>query len=313
MTSVPDNVKPFVFHGLSLRAAGKNYLADCPMCDHEGKFSVEVSTSRYRCFACGAKGNALEFLRWLWQVSDASTAGYGVLASDRGLLYPDTPMHWGAARSVLTGDWLMPGHDPEGRIRQLYRYARVKERMVLLATPGFGHQLFGIPLYDPHCQVVYLCEGPWDAMALWEALGHAREGEEGLEGTADPRGNLLANESVLAVPGCSTFFPRWSKLFSGKTVNLMYDNDHPRRHPKTGQQIAPAGLEGMKRVAGILRGASRPPAQINYLAWSETDGYDTTLPSGYDVRDYLNAKNLRRSTTPDLLDAASGAAPGSPS
>ena len=76
--------------------------------------------------------------------------------------------------------------------------------------------------------------------------------------------------SVLAVPGCSTFFESWLPLFAGKRVRLMYDSDHPRQHPKTGQAIPPGGFEGMRRVAGVMAAAKEgPDAQAGRLESGE--------------------------------------------
>ena len=156
----------------------------------------------------------------------------------------------------------------------------------MLATPTFNHGLWGVDLYDKGKGTVYLCEGLWDACALWECLYRAKEVDAELVPVANPDDSVLADANVLAVPGCSVFMEGWSKLFAGKIVNLLYDNDHPRKQGK--KRVKGAGLQGMQRAASILSNATKPPAEINYLRWS-TEGHDSNLPDGYDVRDCITA------------------------
>jgi hypothetical protein len=115
------------------------------------------------------------------------------------------------------------------------------------------------------------CEGPWDGMAWWETLQAARSA------------GLGQRANVLAVPGCSVFNPSWASLLAGKTVVLLFDNDHPREHQG---RVTKAGLDGMERVARLLASQEAPPKEIRYIRWG-ADGYDPELPSGYDVRDWL--------------------------
>jgi len=288
----PNSLRPYLFHGLDLswRDGDKNATAQCPWCGREGKFSAKIETGIWRCWnaACSEQGNARVFLRTLWKASDEVTTDYGELAQDRSLQQPDTLMHWGVVRSTITNDWLVPGYSIGGKLNQLYRYVeRSQHQGRLLPTPTLGHQLHGVNLYDKNKSVVYLCEGPWDAMVLWETLRSVKETGEGeFASTANLAVSLLSNANVLAVPGCMVFFPAWTPLFAGKRVNLMYDNDHPRKHPKTGKMLAPAGLGGARRTAAILMAAKNAPREINFIEWGK-GGYSPDLANGYDVRDCL--------------------------
>ena len=293
----PESLRPYLFHGVGLTWSDndKDATAECPMCgDDRDKFGVKIATGVYNCFHCGAKGNGTEFLKWLWKASDKATTSYAEMAEERGLANPDTLLHWGAVRSVFGGGWMIPGFTYEGSLKQLYKHAQVQGKTRLLPTPPktqLGHQLHGVNLYDSDKLTVFLCEGPWDAMALWEMLGLAKETTNedhvsGLALTASEKSSLRADDNVLAVPGCLIFSKSWLPLFAGKVVCLMYDSDHPRKHPKTGTLLGSPGQNGMRRVARVLSEAKIPPAEINYLKWGE-DGYDPDLPSGYDVRDCL--------------------------
>ncbi len=284
-----DALRPFAFHGVALewREGDAQAVGDCPRCGREGKFSVKVETGEFHCFPCDLKGGPVTFLAWLADASDAATTDYDELALDRGLLMPETLMYWGAAVSVTTRDWIIPAYAADGKLTNVYRYVddAIDQRMKLMPTPTRRHGLFGVKLYDKSKQSVYLCEGPWDGMALWEMLGRVKRTSEGYAGTSSQQASMLADANVLAVPGNMTFDERWTPLFAGKDVYLMYDSDHPKKDP-AGKTIPPAGHAGMRRAMKILSDADDPPRSIHYLHWGK-DGYDASRPSGHDVRDHL--------------------------
>ena len=287
-TAIPEKLRPYLFHGISLNWDVHQAIGDCPWCGREGKFAVEVMSGKWVCRVCrdGGKnggGNIYTFLRNLWAASDKDTTDYRDLATDRGIA-PDTLIHWGMARSMMTGDWLIPGYNAKGSLCQLYRMVQRSDRSLLLPTPGLGHQIHGISPLVKKESTVYVCEGPWDAMSLWECLGQCKQTDGVLTATASVEHSLLADAAVLAVPGCSTFMESWLPLFEGRDVVLMYDNDHPRKHPKTGKPIAPAYREGMQRAAGMLVKVAK---SVKILAWGGAMDYDPSLPSGYDLRDAL--------------------------
>lgn len=300
MPDMPEHLRPYHFHGLEFVMEGDEGIADCPWCGRERKFSVNSKTGLWRCMVCNEGnengrmvkgGNIYIFLRKLWTMSLENTKpnDYKQLAQDRRLEHPETPKLWGLCRSIATGHWLVPGYNAEGKITGLYQYIKSSARSILYPTPTLGHHLHGVNLYRPKCETVWLCEGPWDAMALWESLRVCTLADGVLKATTDPKRSMLRTNCVLAVPGCEVFLDSWGSLFAGVTVNLMYDNDHPRTHPRTGQAIAPAGLNGMQRVAKLLAALPKPPAALQYLQWGNA-GYNPDLPSGYDVRDYLANK-----------------------
>src|SRR5574343_737865 len=242
----PEKLRPYTFHGLELRIGEKEAVAEeCPFCGEEGKFGVSVDEGLFRCFKCDSRGNAYVFLAKLWDALDAATKAdkYEELAADRGLLTPDPLIHWGIVWNRRRREWAVPGRNLKYEVRPLYRYARVVRKRLLLATPGVGHQMSGVNLFDRHKPVVYLCEGVWDAMALWELLGQVKRTKEGLAPSGNPRASLLAEANVLSVPGSSVFAEPWKELFAGKDVALLYDNDHPK------DKVPPAGRKVMEESA----------------------------------------------------------------
>lgn len=293
-TDVPVKIRPLVFHGLDLDwSSGTQAVGGCPFCGKERKFFSSLETGLWDCKSCGKKGNALTFVRELWDESDRTTQDYSDLAADRGLLYPETLMAWGACRSVVDGMWMLPGYDAKGKVCTLYRYTSVYEKgkwvMRLLATTDLPHG-YHRPTegWDAKRGSVYVAEGPWDAMVLWEVMRVGKESDGGLTLTGNPDVSLLSVCSVVAAPGANVFPKEWSPLFANKRVSLLYDSDHPREHPLGSKKFTQSGYDGMRRAAELMAAAAGPPSEIGHLKWG-LNGHDPSLKSGYDVRDALTA------------------------
>ena len=288
-TEAPRALQPYLFHGLQLDWHGSSSQAQgsCPFCDKE-KFFVSVETGQWDCKVCGVKGNAMTFLRQLWTECDKRTNGQtSELASRRGLAHGTTLMEWGVVKSVVSGDWLVPGYGADGKLVQLYRYVRdaKTKKMVLLATTGMSHGLHGVNLLDPGKPDVYVCEGPWDAMALWEVMRSTKVTDDGLAFTGNVDASLLGGANVLAVPGCNVFNEQWCSLLAGKRVFLLFDSDHPVG--QNGSTREPVGYAGMRRLTATMsKSGDGQPREVQYLHWGDA-GYDPQRKSGYDVRDLL--------------------------
>lgn len=299
-TPTPATIRPYIFHRVHLdwSQSREHALGDCPFCQREAKFSVRLDNGLWRCLICNVGsekggGNAYTFIRELWKLGASQTTAddYLELVQSRNLVYPETPKLWGLVKCPTTGEWLVPTFNKNKQINQLYRYANVGGRMVLMATSELGHQMFGFNLTEQGKQDAYLCEGPWDGMALWEMLRVAKRLDDGrLVMTANPTQAMLANANVLAAPGCNVFPDAWAAFFPGRRLKMMFDNDEPKVN---GRKIEPpytgsAGYDGMVRVASIVAKADDQPSQIEYIRWGD-GGYNPELGSGTDVRDILGA------------------------
>jgi len=296
VNTTPSTLRPYEAHGVVLdwKEGGKQASGSCPFCSSEGKFTVSVAKGLWRCFSCNCGpdrgkpvrgGNAGDFLELLHETAAKTQInGYDVLAQSRSLLNESTLEKWGCVKSHLTGEWIVPGYDVAGKVHNLYRWGvnHKTGKGVLYSTPDTTHGLFGVHLLEGR-EKLFLTEGPWDAMALWEAEG----------GEID----------VLAVPGCTTFLPEWASLFAGKDVVILYDSDHARDTPAG--RVDGAGFGGVKRVCKTLKESADPPRSVSYLKWGP-EGYDPTLPSGTDIRDFLKKGETlekRREIVQALLSA----------
>lgn len=286
----------YLWFGLDLSPARANpaeQTGDCPMCGTRS-FSLHTEKQRWQCWKCGG-GNLTTFMRLLHEhsLTSASDEEYEALAEDRKLMAGDSLKLWGVVKSSLTGEWLIPGYNHEGKLTQLYRYAPNGMGKMVLMPPPFGtlrdpdtdgHGLFGLKLRDPEKPDVYICEGVWDGIALWEVMRKSSLKDGKFVLTGNDSASLIATANVIATPGANVFNPRWSQLLSGKNVYLLYDSDHPKE--VNGVRHDPNGYAGMRRVAGILADADEQPKEVYYLSWG-TAGYDPDRPHGWDVRDHL--------------------------
>lgn len=303
----PRWVKPYRFFGLdpNWSEGAENAYADCPWCNREGKFGIYLVDGRWRCVVCeegGAKGggNLVEFMKRLWSQSLEETPDsfWETLAAERGLLDQDTLRQWGVALSYLDNLPLVPAYSAgTGDVNQVYRYVRLgtngTTKRKLLAAPDTNHGIFGLNLYDPNKEYLYICEGVWDAMVLWEILRIAKlDGGGMLKETSNPIYSLLANANVLASPSANVFNEAWLPLFEDKKVVICGDSDHPRKHPRTGNMETPVGLKSAIKLTRMLAKAERPPKELRVLYWGPK-GYDENQPHGYDLRDLLTSDENR--------------------
>jgi len=316
--STKDYSRFYEAHGceLVIQPGGVQAVGECRNCGKERKFHVNCQTGQFSCKSCqfgvNGGGNAVTFLRHLHEVSRIPKSEGEKLRRSRRLLSGDTLEKWGVVQSAYTREWLVPAYNSEGLLSNLYRYVmdKVKNRMVLYSSPEMHKQLFGMSLWDADKPEVYITEGPWDGMALWECLQIARKapslagkGEGGLSITNNPEISLGASANVLSVPGAAiwndTKTSGWGKLCSGKKVILYYDNDHPLE--REGRVIEGAAYSGMKRVVSNLMQMENPPESISFVRWGEGEtDWNPDLKTGWDLRDHLTQEESKASRVESL-------------
>lgn len=291
VSNQPSHIRPYLFHGVDLSVNGTHAVGDCPFCGRGGKFSVEVDTGLWRCWVCGAGtdsggGNSLVFLRLTYEnaAKNTSTGFHDQVAKDRGLTAFTTVASWGVALGT-DNSWIVPGYGTDGKLDQLYRRVWSDGAWRLLPTPGVWpegkvHALhMAAEEFDPTKPKIVVCEGPWDAMILWETYR-----EE------------WGEANIVAVPGCNVWRDDWTQACRGKDVVLLYDSDHPHTIPGS-SKASRAGYDGMARVAKRLSGTA---ASVKYMQWGQ-DGYNPHRPTGWDIRDEIKAADNRHEAIKGIL------------
>lgn len=243
--------KGFQQHGVDFREttnAGQG-KADCPFCGKPGKFFADVEEGVWDCKVCGRHGNFYSFLeeRARSYEKGLRDAAALPLIKSRGLRLK-TFLDWGVG---YNGEWYsIPARACANNVaHDIKRFIPGKPSR---STINAKLCLMG-PKVQPASDIVWLCEGEWDGMAMWEALGFARRAER-----------------VLSAPGASNLPQMCWDLFQGKDVRVLYDNDD-------------AGRKGAQRVHGLLKTTAK---KMSFLHWP--DG----LPDGYDVRDLYKQEKV---------------------
>ncbi len=244
-----NKLRGFEEHGV--RFVDKNEtqaIGFCPFCGLPKKFYANLTSKLWDCKSCGRSGNFPQFLgKRLVQYQKDFIGKVASRLSLNRKLRPQTLSAWGfgwtGAFYVLptTGNIV-------GKLTDLRRYTLGGR---LMSTSG-AHPSFVVPLKQHESDRVWLCEGEWDAMALWEVIQ-----------------KMKLKDNVCAAPG-STFLPvKLAEMFYDKEVCVVYDNDD-------------AGRRGMKKVHTRLATVAR---SLQFIHWP--DGTEDKA----DVRDfYLSQK-----------------------
>lgn len=289
--TTPICLKPFQFFGVDLKVEDhkEQAVGTCPFCMHEEKFFVNKNTGQWDCKRGCGFGNVYSFLTQVWDSASWLEEEAKDLSEDRGIAV-ETINKWELRILESTDEWIVAGYNAEGKISNLYKrvWNNIEKRWYWRPPKGLSHGLFGLPLFNQDKDDVFVGEGLWDPMILWEILRSTKQDQRTGEylPTSNVALSLLDNANVLGVPSCTVFSEYWTPLFAGKRVYLGYDNDHPAK--KTGVCGA---LEGMKHCANILLKAADPPKEVHYIKWGDLPsksgivGYNPDLKHGYDLRD----------------------------
>jgi hypothetical protein len=278
---IPEKLHPFHFHGVDIdlrsKRADKQHLGTCPFCDKEEHFFISRVTGQWDCKRCDERGNIPTFLRRLLEVSLTHTepSSYEELSEERGIPI-DILKDWGLAISFIRGHWLIPAYNPEGKLANLY----IWEESGVMSTPGCNHQLLGAHKRTKKHTDAWLCEGPWDGMAMQALLQSVKEASSGdFIKTQYKHKSLINTHLPLVYPGAGTFSGKWAPLVKGIKVHICGDNDHPKES-KTGK-IIQAGYNGSLRTAKHCLETAK---SVDMVMWGPK-GFAPKLADGYDIRD----------------------------
>jgi AAA domain/Toprim-like len=239
-------------------------LADeCPFCGKANHFYLNVETGQYDCKVCGEHGNHFTFIRAMYQERlDATTdTDYQRLKRLRGLPLQTLKRH-GLAWDAANGCWLIPYKSADGKVMNLCRYFEATKKKYMLS--GLPAQLYGLDLLSTGVgRTLFLCEGPFDAMALDHQL---RENK------------TRKRYDILAVPGANTFKPEWAEHLQNRTVRIVFDNDE-------------GGRKGQEHVVKVYREA-KASCRLSALRWP--DGYPDKCDLDDLVQDGVNIAEFTR-------------------
>ena len=243
-------VKAYCQHGFSPEGeSGNQIYGFCPFClrDKTPSFYVNIETKAWDCKACGKSGGFLSFLEEMYIACEANFKGKPAidLCKKRGIS-PATLRHFHIGFNVLTGAYTLPIFEFDGKkIHDLRFHDGKKFNSTFSCKVGL---LNGADVL--RAEKIYICEGEWDGMAMWEIL---LKQDGGID-------------SVIAVPGAGTFKPDWVDILQDKRVIALYDNDEP-------------GQNGALKAFNLLRPCTK---SLHFIHWDETKRV------GYDINDLLN-------------------------
>lgn len=256
--SQKNKLDTFAFHGVELRLkdGAKQAVGDCPFCTKAKHFLVSPDTGQWDCKSCGKSGNVYSFLSQFYQDRLDSTpkSAYKSLEKDRGI----PAAMFESAGLALDGErWLIPMYNEEGKLSNLL----VKEPgKPVISTTGCALHLLGmerlVKMRQQDRSPIYVCEGPWDWIALQWLLKKAKK--PGL---------------VVSAPGAAVFKRSWLPAFKDREVKLVYDNDN-------------AGESGIVKAAELL---ATENATVFGIRWP------SKTPEGYDINDFISSRKAKPS------------------
>lgn len=258
---VDKRLAPMLEHGLDVTGLNRDstqYVADCPFCGKAGHFFVNRQSLLWDCKVCGRSGNLAGYLAQQAVAYREAFRGKVCqdLWGDRGIK-PATMQAWGVG---WNGRYYTIPVNGNAR-RAVVNIKRYRPGGKALSTPGCKLGLLW-PIESPDTDVVWLCEGEWDAMAWWECLQ--------ANGVQD---------AVWAAPG-STVMPQESvELFTQKQVRVLYDNDK-------------AGRDGGAKLVSKLGGVVH---SLEFIHWPPD------YADGYDIRDLWRDQKRAKSVLKDVL------------
>lgn len=234
--------------GFAQRTGAEVVAEECPWCAGDRCY-VNADTGLYDCKKCRQKGNVTTYLTWVHgEYLKATTDDhYRELKERRGISLQTLKRH-GLAYDAEAKRWLIPFKNPKGNVVnvQFYEADGMKRNLPGLPLCVYGFEKLAAA---DKSKIVFVCEGPFDAIALDYNVGS----------------NNRPKYVIVATPGA--FKEDWAEAFRGRKVRVLYDNDK-------------AGREQGERVQKLI-GETGIAEEVRVLKWP--DGF----PDGCDVNDLV--------------------------
>lgn len=240
----------------------------CPFC-YNDKFFINHATKAWDCKkGCLRSGG---YKKFIYQIVEHCNDSEQVpeleekqkeLAKNRGLLY-STIRKYRIGYNPANDTFILPIMDQSGA--NLWD-VRIYDGSKLMGVAGGNVGLFGWHKLNRSGEV-YLCEGEWDALALWQVL----------------QKNGRHDDVVIAVAGAGTFKDDWAVLLKDRTVHVLYDHDE-------------AGQRGSLKVYEKLKGYAET---LSFIHWPPR------YSEGFDVRDLCDKMSYNDTKILKFIDAKS--------
>lgn len=274
----------YEFHGLD-RQSDTTYI--CPWCD-KPKFNVAPDTFQYRCFSCEADnqyyatGNVYTFLSAIAAnvlQNNLAHPHYLDELSSAHRVSPLTLHHFGIGRHPFLPDsYFLPIRNAEDKIVHAYLASFTRGKWRLFASPRWpGVNRVLCPYFSPSDTVppstaatdaIFIVEGHWDVLALYDALRYLYESPKGYC-SVDPSSippaplSLLSRYGVIGIPGSGNpCLDTLRPLLNSRPAIVCMDADR-------------AGYAATNKLQGELSGT--------HLIWNSTP----PTPDGYDISDLI--------------------------
>lgn len=258
------NLKAFKQHGFipQSESGGTQVVGRCPFCGTNKKFYINPETKAWDCKVCGRDGGYQKFLKQIVTHCQENFNGRAIrkLKESRGL-ETSTFEHFGVGYNPLTKAYIIPVWDEN---QKSLLNIRIYKNGELRNTSGCNASLFALPeIKNPH-RSIWLCEGEWDSLAMWEILQKTEKYEDTV---------------VIGVPGAGTFKSDWQYLFENKIVHVAYDNDYDK---VVKDVFRPgAGKMGCRKIKDNLASITK---DLDFVNWP------VAYADGFDVRDFYVTK-----------------------
>ena len=254
----------------------------CPFCNAH-KFFFNVSLKVYKCHVCGSGGGYRKFLRECVDTfQDEFNGEIAKKLSVNRSISIETLKHFMVGYNPKTSDYLIPTFDEDNiEVVGMKRFHLFPDgTKTFLNVTGSHQNIFNQHVLtdniNDNSSIVYICEGEWDTMALYEATVKAKGGT-----------GFHTNYYVVGVPGATSMKDAWVNKFKDKNVVVIFDNDKNKRS-KNGKITVGAGTQGGLKVYNCISSVVK---SIKFVHWKVGTKHK------YDVRDLYIDKNRNGKAT----------------
>lgn len=252
------NLKVFKQHGFIPKGVTSDQVFGYSIFGNTNKMFINPEIKTWDCKSSGLEGGYQEWLQQVHKFSLKHLTDNRMqwLKDKRGLSKATLEYHavgWNPGNSGYT----IPVFDENNEnLLDLRMYKIVKGKWMLLSSAGTNACLYGYERLQKF-KTVWLVEGHFDKMAMWEILYKTGK---------------LEDETTWAAPGAQTFKNSWVDRFKNKVVYNVYDADRTKMFQ--GVERPGAGPKGSYKVQTML---GNLPKKIKFVNWPayKKDGFDT--------------------------------------